>query len=61
MCVCVCCRPDQLIDLIVNRDYWEIIYVETIIVMSVGATVVYNKKNISVIMYLSRLCGKCTR
>ena len=28
-------RPEQLINLIVNRDYWEIIDVQTIIVMSI--------------------------
>ena len=26
-------RPEQLINLIVNHDYWEIINVQTIIVM----------------------------
>ena len=34
VCVCVCIRPQRLIDLIVNRDYWETIDVQTIIVMS---------------------------
>ena len=29
-------RPERLIDLIVNRDYWEIIDVQTIIVMSIS-------------------------
>ena len=29
-------RPEQLINLIVNRDYWEIINVQTIIVMSIN-------------------------
>lgn len=29
-------RPERLIDLIVNHDYWEIIDVQTIIVMSIS-------------------------
>ena len=29
-------RPEQLIDLIINRDYWEIIDVQTIIMMSIS-------------------------
>ena len=29
-------RSEQLIDLIVNRDYWEIINVQTIIMMSIN-------------------------
>ena len=29
-------RPERLIDLIINCDYWEIIDVQTIIVMSVS-------------------------
>ena len=29
-------RPEQLIDLIVNCDYWEIIDVQTIILMSIS-------------------------
>ena len=29
-------RPERLIDLIINRDYWEIIDVQTIIVMSIS-------------------------
>ena len=28
--------PEQLIDLIINCDYWEIIDVQTIIVMSIS-------------------------
>ena len=34
--VCLCVRPERLIDLIVNRDYWEIIDVQTTIVMSIS-------------------------
>ena len=29
-------RPERLIDLVVNRDYWEIIDVQTMIVMSIS-------------------------
>ena len=29
-------RPERLIDLIVNHDYWEIIDVQTIIVISIS-------------------------
>ena len=37
MCICnTFTRPEQLIDLIVNRDYCEIIDVQTIIVMSIS-------------------------
>ena len=28
--------PEQLIDLIINHDYWEIIDVQTIIMMSIS-------------------------
>ena len=34
--VIVCFRPERLINFIVNRDYWEIINVQTTIVMSIS-------------------------
>ena len=37
-------RAEQLIDLIDNRNYWEIIYVQTIIVMSI-IHMVYKKSH----------------
>ena len=36
MFVCVCVRPERLIDSIVNRDYGDIIDEQTIIVMSIS-------------------------
>ena len=34
--LCMYIKPERLIDLIIHRDYWEIINVQTIIVMSIN-------------------------
>ena len=36
-------RPERLIDLIINHDYWEIIDVQTTIVMSISY--IFSKEN----------------
>ena len=51
MFMCVCIRAEQLINLINNCDYWEIINVMTIIVMSI-IHMVYKKSH----QNLHRLC-----
>ena len=37
-------RPERLIDFIVNRDYWEITDVQTIIVMSISYGYILSKE-----------------
>ena len=51
-CVCtlygIHTRPERLIDLIINHDYWEMIDVQTIIAMLISC-----KNNLTVLIYLS--------
>ena len=54
LCFNVCTRPKRLIDLTINRDYWEIIDVQTTIVMSISLKKCHQKSD-----YASQFGAKC--